>query len=62
MKTPTMSDYLQNSFQTQQFKTLSMAPDKLQTQITNFAATVHENSSHSAQQKLAKMKNNILPY
>ncbi|MGE6515377.1 hypothetical protein [Lysinibacillus sphaericus] len=59
MKTPTMSDYLQNGFQTQQFKSLSMAQDKLQTQMTNFAATVHENSPLSVQQKLAKMKNNI---
>ncbi|WP_196228893.1 hypothetical protein [Lysinibacillus sphaericus] len=38
---------------------MSMAQDKLQTQMTNFAATVHENSPLFVQQNLAKMKNNI---
>lgn len=59
MRTPTMPDYLQNAFQAQQFKTLSAAQDKLQTHMTNFAATINENSSIIDQQRLTKMKYNI---
>ncbi|MFJ7731453.1 hypothetical protein ACIQXF_06095 [Lysinibacillus sp. NPDC097231] len=58
-KTPTMSDYLQNTFQAQQLKTLATAKDKLQAEMSSFATTINEKNSLAEQHKLLTMKNNI---